>query len=307
MKPCMMFFQLDAYPHSVLCNLLLLSSLQLKAYAKFQGIPTDYNTDEAGFSLEKDKVTASSTQVLIFIGIFYYGIGNILIAFALVTFRSEIMKELPRIKEYKLLLILIAVFDVCVVLSEFVQFIIVVTYSGAVGAGFFMGKIFWMMITPIAFFFLCLWKKCIDFSLIFQLNVIFVFGQLMFSSLLPTFLLLLVYPIKVISLFAYIVTFIYSVVYFLVALKSTTLHESERNACVNMTIILVISLVYFAAFLFVLLFLLIMTKAAVFAPGVYGVIPLLPPVFITSGIWILKRKVFKRTDDQDYAELQAKT
>lgn len=273
----------------------------MKAYAKYQGIPKDYNTDEAGFNLGKDKVTASSTKVLYYIGLFYYGIGTVLTFIALLTFQSEILKELSKLENYSLLLALMALFSVFVLLAEFIQVCIVASYSGDVAGFLFIGKVLWMMFTPVVFIVLCCRHKCEFFCIVFRLMIVFVFGQLIFSSLLPTFLLLLVYPIKVTSLVAYVVAFAYFVVYFMVALKNTSLHNKTTQCHVTVIYIYLVCffLIYFAAFLLVLLFLLLMTTAAAFASGVYGVIPLFPPVLITAGIWILNRKVLNKKDDQD--------
>lgn len=264
----------------------------MKAYAKYQGVPKDYNTDEAGFNLGKDKVTASSTKVLYYIGFFYYGIGTVLTFIALLTFQSEILKEL---KNYTLLLALMALFSMFVLLAEFIQVCIVAGHLGDVAGGLFIGKVLWMMFTPVVFIILCCCYKC---GTMFQLMIVFVFGQLIFSSLLPTFLLLFVYPIKVISLVAYVVAFAYFVVYFMVALKSLHNKTTQCHVTVIYTYMVCFFLVYFAAFLLVLLFLLLMTTAAAFASGVYGIIPLFPPVLITAGIWILKRKVLNTKNDQ---------
>lgn len=292
------------------CHVLFFSILQLKAYAKFQGIPTDYNTNAAGFALEKDKVTASSDSTILSLSVAtsYFSNGNCLIYLSLFIFRYEILDELPKVKEYKLILFLIAVFDVCVALSEFIQLIIVARYSFTVAVGVFAGKIFWMIIPPIVFALQCLLlcQKCLSSKLpcikLLQLHITFFFGQLLFSSLLPTFLLLLVYPMKVIFLFAYFVTFIYSFVYFIVALKST---QYEKGGC-GLTCSVGLFLLYYAGFLFIMLFLLIITEAAVFAPGVYGVIPFLPPVFITSATWILKRKVVNKAEYQGYQRIPSR-
>ena len=149
----------------------------MKAYAKYQGVPQDYNTDEAGFNLGEDKVTASSTDVLFYIGIFYYGTGTVLTFIALLTYRSEILKELSKLESYSLLLALMALFSVFIVLAEFIQVCIVASYSGEVAGDLFIGEVSYMMLTPGVYIMLCSCSKCKQFSTLFQLMIVFVFGQ----------------------------------------------------------------------------------------------------------------------------------
>jgi len=65
----------------------------LKAYAKFQGIPTDYSDDEIGFHLEKDKVTASPSEIILYFS-YYFVTGASLMIVVMITFHSEFTKLL---------------------------------------------------------------------------------------------------------------------------------------------------------------------------------------------------------------------
>ena len=280
--------------------MLWLSFLQLKAYAKFQGIPKTYNTDDSGFSLEKDKVTATPTGSLLNVDFYCYILGHILIFFGLPAFEYEIEKELPKIKEYKSLVTLIAVFNVIICLSEILELKISVTYLNRSPPELSL-KIFWMFLilryclSPSILKILNL--KILNFTQVSDASIIIGFLSLILSSLLPAFFLLLVYPIKVVSLFAYTVAFTFFVMYLAFSNTLHPFHDTTGK----------IILVYHSIFTFVMLFFLTMTKAAVFAPGAYGMIPLLPPVFITSGIWILKKKVISENEANGNTELEKKT
>lgn len=233
--------------------------------------------------------------------------GSSVILFELLPIRSKIKDKLLKIKEYTMLVTLMAFISVIVILSEILEVIIVATYSSTAAAGLFMCKILYMFVNPHTIYLLLIYKESTKPSDSFII-IISVFVQLMISSLLPAFLLLLVYPIKIVSLFAYTVTSVSFVLYFMIALKGNVLHPNENILLRIYTIIfIVISLAFFSIFLFMMLFLLIMTKAAVFASSVYGVIPLLLPVSITSGIWLLKKQVFNKQETNDDTEFDKKT
>ena len=272
--------------------MLWLSFLQLKAYAKYQGIPKTYNTDDSGFSLEKDKVTATPTRSLLDVDWNCYIYGCYLICLVLLTFHPEMIKELPKVKEYKLLVTRIRVFNAIICLSEIVELIILVTYwvPGLLDKNFFIC------------FILC--GSLLPFSP--DAFIITGFLLLILSSLLPTFLLLLVHPFKVVSLFAYTVAFTFFVMYLSLAF-SNALHPNAKQLRFYDIIFSMNILVFFSAVTLLMLFLLTMTKAAVFAPGAYGVIPLLPSVFITSGTWILKKNVISKKEANGTTELEKKT
>lgn len=271
--------------------MMWLSFLQLKAYAKFHGIPKTYNNDDSGFSLEESMVTAP------FEGLIQYRdidlVGNVLIFLILQTFHSEIRKELPKIQEHKLLVTRIATFSTIVCLAEIVELIIVKTYSSQVSVSWFIMKFLWMGFFVLSNFVRLYIEKN---SLCLDAFIITIFLELIFSSFQAAFFLLLVYPIKVVSLFTYTVTFTYFVVYFSVNFKRVLPNVEQLGSATHGIMFI---LVYFSALSFSMLFLLTMTKAAVFASGVHGVILLLPPVFITAGIWMLKKKVLNKKEAND--------
>ena len=282
--------------------MLWLSFLQLKAYAKFQGIPKTYNTDDSGFSLEKDKVTATLTRSLLDVDWNCYLLGYILIILVLLTFYPEIIKELPKIKEYKSLVSLIAVFNAIIFLSEIVELIILVTYLNR-WVPELIHKSVWICFIFLSSLLPSIFKI---FTQVSDVSIIIGFLLLILSSLLPAFLLLLVYPFKVVCLFAYTVAFTFFFMYLSLAFPNA-LHPNAKQLRFRDIIVITITLVLYPIFTFLMLFLLTMTKAAVFAPGAYGVIPLLLPVFITSGIWILKKKVISKKEANGNTELEKKT
>ncbi len=137
------------------------------------------------------------------------------------------------------------------------------------------------------------------------LIVIFVMGTLLFlihiyCYALPTFLLLLVYPAKVITVVAYLTAFIFVTI----IMSSTPIHliivfynNFHKFGCCTSVMMLVGVIMFllhpFLMFVIVFLFLyvLVLGEASAISEGPYTVLSLIPTAAISATGWLIKNKV----------------
>ena len=124
---------------------------------------------------------------------------------------------------------------------------------------------------------------------------------------LPTFLLMLVYPIKVIAIVAYLTTFVYVAIIVLalslLVVKQVMKKIKQTRTCIRVYIgiTLYICLVPYALIipsLLVVLFLVVYAillnqSSSITAGPVYTILSLTPPAAISLVSWMLKTKVFE--------------
>ena len=156
-----------------------------------------------------------------------------------------------------------------------------------------------------------------NFKLKFNFKFFFlVFGYGFLLSLiyiyfyaLPTFLLLLVYPTKVITVVAYLATFVFttSIIYsvcirmIIIAFYSfCTVNKCTR--VMTIIYIIIIFLLPFPMFIVVIQFLysLVLGEASAISTGPYTVLSLVPTAAISVAVWLVKNKVFSSgTKEED--------
>ena len=283
---------------------------QLKAYAKYQRVPPEYDQSDPGYTLEDEMINGQDASfTILIIGIFYFSIISILVLLISILFGITLFTTFAELKMFSWLLFLMVLFNIIAFLAEFVEMCIVGHHLGSVGGVLFIGKVFSLFLPFLLFLLIICYIYCNmreRFCAILQVFFIIInfamFAQLITTSFLPAFLLLLIYPIKVVSLFAYIVTLVFSLALFGTIWDGIPVYRNQQKAsklpfyyhCAMLSYF-----IYFFAFLFVMVFLLVITKAAIISPGTYGVISLLPSVVITAGIWLLKKKILEKRTNED--------
>ena len=163
---------------------------------------------------------------------------------------------------------------------------------------------------------LCCYKKCNweKSDGLVLLIVIFTMGVLMFfiyiyCYALPTFLLLLVYPTKIITIVAYLITFIFvTVMVSSIAIRLFILESSRKFSCC-LCIMIIIDIIFVLVqplimFLLVIqfLYLLVLGKASAISTGPYTVLSLIPTAAISAASWLVKNKVFSSVDEKEDKE-----
>ena len=143
---------------------------------------------------------------------------------------------------------------------------------------------------------------------------------------LPTFLLLLVYPIKVIVVTAYFIshvffTILFSSIYLRIAkvIKKCkillVLEVTKGSKCwytcqsflFIMLLFVYIYMLLFFAFLFQFLCLLVLSRASYTTLGPYTIISLLPTAAISTISWMLRKRYFKIKHDENTGNSTADT
>lgn len=111
-----------------------------------------------------------------------------------------------------------AVFNFLVFLCECIQALVVYCYMGVVGVGLMFGKCCFSILPIISLIVHCI---PIEFSSsehsvsnFIKITIIFMFAECVLSSVLPIFVLLLIFPDKVIFLIVYMVTISYFIVFY---------------------------------------------------------------------------------------------
>ena len=141
----------------------------------------------------------------------------------------------------------------------------------------------------------------IKVSIIFFSLQSIVFLTMIYAYALPAFLLLLVYPTKVIAIGVYFITYIFvasilSSVSIPVYMQLFT--EIRCSAVIYLSIMLCFVVVMFIQ-TFVLVYALVLGQASAITAGPYTVLSLIPSVAITVGSWTLKFKIFGQSKESD--------
>ena len=149
------------------------------------------------------------------------------------------------------------------------------------------------------------------------------FAYILLYSFFPAFMLAFAYPTRVITIFAFIVTFLLlSIVYLTTYIKkvvTVTLkilkdknqddrnkkdknqeHKSEvkiRFIKVITSIILIILLLYFFLLIFALLYALVIGRASVVSSAPLALLSLLPSILISIAAWVMKSTLLKNDND----------
>ena len=131
------------------------------------------------------------------------------------------------------------------------------------------------------------------------------FFYVLLYSFFPAFILAFAYPIRTLTVFAFISAFmVLSIVYLTTYIRKGVIlkgcHIICNNLClkVSMWIILVVTLVYFFLLVFALLYSLVIGRASVVSSAPLAVLSLLPSVLISVAAWILKSTILDNNTDE---------
>lgn len=125
---------------------------------------------------------------------------------------------------------------------------------------------------------------------------------------LPTFLLLLVYPTKVIAVVAYLATFIFAAsIMFSISLRliiTFVFHFRTIGRCTSIMMIINAIVVFLnPIFMFTIvihfLYALVLGEASAISAGPYTVLSLIPTAAISAVSWLFKNKVFSSTAEEE--------
>jgi hypothetical protein len=127
------------------------------------------------------------------------------------------------------------------------------------------------------------------------------FLLLIYHYILPTSLLMLVYPIKVIATLAYSITFVFAAITacaLCVLFVKTVLKAKKHRICAGVGIIIfcttTIIFILMLVTMFELVYALVSNQSAnIAAAPVYTILSLIPPAAISFVTWMVKSKVFQ--------------
>ena len=133
------------------------------------------------------------------------------------------------------------------------------------------------------------------------------FAYVLLYSFFPAFVLAFAYPTRVITMFAFIATFlVLSIVYLTTYIKKgVTLKRLKdvRFIKIIFCIILMILLLYFFLFIFALLYSLVIGRASVVSSAPLAVLSLLPSILISVAAWVMKSTMLNngngKSDDKN--------
>ena len=234
-----------------------------------------------------------------------------------------------KLSNYSDLVISVIILGFLIIISEFVATCVFMPHNPFPAVHVFL----WLstiMIIMLMVSFLCCYK-CIharrnnehfkvNFIPMFVVFIIVLFGLHIYIYALPAFLLLLVYPTKVIATTAYMISFVVasSVIgslfvrickVFIKRMPTYTGKCTEFNCFhITMTVIIVINfglmfimpIIVFGA-LIQLVYALVLGQASAVTAGPYTIISLIPSIAITLFSWMIKRKLFggKEAEDEE--------
>ena len=137
------------------------------------------------------------------------------------------------------------------------------------------------------------------------------FAYVLLYSFFPAFVLAFAYPTRVITIFAFIATFlVLSIVYLTTYIKKGVTLKSLKDVRfikIVFCIILMILLLYFFLFIFALLYSLVIGRASVVSSAPLALLSLLPSILISIAAWVMKSTMLnsdngKITTDESHGE-----
>ena len=129
------------------------------------------------------------------------------------------------------------------------------------------------------------------------------FAYILLYSFFPAFVLAFAYPTRVITMFAFIATFlVLSIVYLTTYIKKGFNLKSLKNIRpkfikVANCIVLMILQLYFFLFIFALLYSLVIGRASVVSSAPLAVLSLLPSILISIAAWVMKSTMLNNGND----------
>ena len=134
---------------------------------------------------------------------------------------------------------------------------------------------------------------CVLLQMVLYLGLIYFYA-------LPTFLLLLVYPAKVIAIVAYLITYVFSGAMICSVLILLCKHKLRTTSLYSVSIATFFIFYFLFVFLFTLgmvfplVYALVFGQLSAITAGPYTVLSLIPTAAISIASWILKTKIFGR-------------
>ena len=132
------------------------------------------------------------------------------------------------------------------------------------------------------------------------------FAYVILYSFFPAFVLAFAYPTRVITIFAFMATFlVLSIVYLTTYIKKGVTFKclKDKNQVfisftkVIISIVLIILLLYFFLLIFALLYALVIGRASVVSSAPLAVLSLLPSILISIAAWAMKSTLLKTDND----------
>ena len=134
------------------------------------------------------------------------------------------------------------------------------------------------------------------------------FAYVILYSFFPAFVLAFAYPTRVITIFAFMATFlVLSIVYLTTYIKkgvTLKILKDKNQVIVSFTkviisIILIILLLYFFLLIFALLYALVIGRASVISSAPLALLSLLPSILISIAAWVMKSTMLKNDNDKN--------
>ena len=289
---------------------------QLKAYAAAQGVILYLKaTEHIGYSLNSNSTTPTN---LLSYGkgsalCIYFTTGTILYGFLVAYIMSNLKSTVEKLSKFILdqlkvwkVFCGVAVITMLIELGfEFAWCVVWSKYTDSSSKVFIWVTYFFIRFIPLMAYFIISLVLCYKHNYGFSgvlLTVFFMLAIMIYWFALPTFLFLLVYPINVVAVFAYMTAFMFTLIVSITIFWSGyKIKHLKRTKLLNCTYILYtfISVIYLFLVLVIVLFIIAIGKTSVITFSFYGVLSLLPSVAITAVSWMFKNKVFKEGDENN--------
>ena len=128
------------------------------------------------------------------------------------------------------------------------------------------------------------------------------FAYILLYSFFPAFVLAFAYPTRVITIFAFVATFlVLSIVYLTTYIKKGVTLKACKDIKfmkIIFCIILMVLLLYFFLFVFALLYSLVIGRASVVSSAPLAVLSLLPSILISIAAWVMKSTMLNNGCDE---------
>ena len=129
------------------------------------------------------------------------------------------------------------------------------------------------------------------------------FVYVILYSFFPAFVLAFAYPTRVITIFAFMATFlVLSIVYLTTYLKKNLILKICGHSIIGFkkdifSIILIILLLYFFMLIFALLYSLVIGRASVVSSAPLALLSLLPSILISIAAWVMKSTIMLKSNN----------
>ena len=299
--------------------------LQLKVYAFQRSTSDGIHNEDIGFTLSEDNISFHAYHYSFSVATFdimYYIYGymsfGIVLSFTSLSiimtitiyksFLDYVNKMLINYHDYLMSIIIIGSF---VLFSEFVATCVYIKGNPIplfhVTIWLYMLIIYLYMLFMLCRLYLSRCDRKVLVTIIILHHLILYLGLVLFYAL-PAFLLLLVYPTKIIAIVAYLITYVFSASTICFILNSLfkkvrqSSHVDQLNGtpvspcCIILYLSLFFLFLLFAfGMVFPLVYALVFGKLSAITAGPYTILSLIPSAAISFASWMLKTKMFGKT------------